>query len=329
MSAPQGATGSGPGLPGPGGFGSPGATNPLTGQSLPGGRNGQRPIIVCINNDPAARPQLGLSQADVMYEYLMEGYGITRFSAIFYGEDVGQIGPVRSARLINYYMGALYDAGLVCSGASDQVRYILKHEAPFPYLDIDLDDPANNRYSASVGTDYRTRLRTNTNGAYRWLSDWGMATAPSIRGFTFGEVSGSGAPATQIDIPYPRGTGSQVSYQYDTGSGRYLRQLGGNAHFDGNTSSQLALDNVIVQYVTHEATNIVEDSLGSTSIRLNLFGSGQALVFRNGLAFIGTWRSDSRGDLPRFYDANGQEISLKPGKSWISIVPSTYTISYR
>ena len=31
-----------------------------------------------------ARPQLGTGQADVVYEYLMEGYGITRFSAIFY-----------------------------------------------------------------------------------------------------------------------------------------------------------------------------------------------------------------------------------------------------
>ncbi|MCB0063838.1 MAG: SH3 domain-containing protein, partial [Caldilineaceae bacterium] len=85
------AVGTGPGLPGPGGFGSPGATNPLTGQGLAGGRNGQRPVIVCINNDPAARPQWGLSQADIGYEYLMEGYGITRFSALFYGENVGQI----------------------------------------------------------------------------------------------------------------------------------------------------------------------------------------------------------------------------------------------
>ena len=76
----------------------------------------------------------------------MEGYGITRFSAIFYGTEAAQIGPVRSARLINYYMGALYDAGLICSGASDRVRYSLKHDAPFPYMDIDLDDPSNARY---------------------------------------------------------------------------------------------------------------------------------------------------------------------------------------
>jgi hypothetical protein len=318
--------GSGAGLPGAGGFGAPGG-NPLTGQG--GGRPGQRPIIVCVNNDYAARPQPGLSQADIVYEYLMEGYGITRFSALFYGEESAQIGPVRSARLINYYMGALYDAGLACSGASDQVRYSLKHEAPFPYMDVDLDDPSNTRYSVSIGSDYRTRLRTSTGGLRRWLADWGVEKAPNLRSFTFGGAPGGGAPASNITIPYPAGTGSQVAYRYDGGSGRYLRSMGGAAHTDGNTGGQLAVENVIVQVVTHEATNIVEDSLGSTSIRLNLFGSGSAILFRDGQAFAGSWRSDSRGDLPRFFDQNGNEVPLKPGKSWISVVPPSYTVSYQ
>lgn len=319
--------GAGAGLPGVGGFGAVSGTNPFTG--LGGGRSGQRPLIVCINNDYAARPQLGLGQADLLYEYLMEGYGITRFSALFYGEESSQIGPVRSARLINYYMGALYDAGLACSGASDAVRYLLKHEAPFPYMDVDLDDPSNSRYSVSIGSDYRTRLRTSTSGLRQWLADWGVEKSPNLRGFTFGGALGGGVPANGITIPYPAGTGCQVEYRYDGGSGRYLRLMGGGAHTDGNTGAQVAVENVIVQVVPHEATDIVEDSLGSTSIRLNLFGSGQALVFRDGQAYAGTWRSDSRGDLPRFFDQNGAEVSLKPGKSWISIVPTTYTVSYQ
>lgn len=315
-----------PGLPGAGGFGAPGGTNPLTGLGLPAGRSGQRPIIVCINNDFAARPQFGTSQADVMYEYLMEGYSITRFSGVFYGDDVGQIGPVRSARLINYYMGALYNAGLACSGASDGVRFILKHQSPFPYMDVDLDDPSNTRYSSSIGSDYRTRLRTDTGRLRRWLADWGVETPASLRGFTFWGLAGGGRPATNINIPYPGG--SRSSYQYDGGSGRYLRFLGGAAHVDGNTDTQLGVENVIIQYVPHETTDIVEDSLGSLSIQLNLFGSGRAIVFRDGQAFEGTWRSDSLGDMPRFFGQGGSEVPLKPGRSWISVVPFNYTIGY-
>ncbi len=324
--APAPGSGAGVGLPAPGGFPAPGANNPLTGQPLPGGRSGQRPIIVCINNDFAARPQLGTSQADVMYEYLMEGYGITRFSGVYYGQPASQIGPVRSARLINYYMGALYDAGLVCSGASDKVRYALKHQAPFPYLDIDLDDPSNARYSDSVGSDYRTRLRTSTDRLRKWLADWGVEKPASIRGFTFGGVPDGGAPATSVNIPYPNG---QAAYRYDGGSGRYLRSMSGGSHVDGNTGAQLALDNVIVQFVPHQATDIVEDSLGSTSIRLDLFGSGRAIVFRDGQAFDGTWRSESRGDTPRFYDASGAEVPLKPGRSFISVVPVDYGVTFQ
>lgn len=315
------------GLPGPGGFGAPGATNPLTGLPLPDGRAGQRPLIVCINNDFAARPQFGTANADIMYEYLMEGYGITRFSGVYYGEESGQIGPMRSARLINYYMGSLYDAGLACSGASDQVRYMLKHQAPFPYLDIDLDDPSNTRYSTNVGTDYRTRLRTSTGQLRTWLADWGVEKPASIRGFTFGERPGGGATATSITVPYP--SSSRSVYRYDPASGRYLRAMGGGAHVDGNTGAQIAVDNVVVQYVPHETTDIVEDSLGSLSIRLNLFGSGRALVFRDGQAFEGTWRSESQGDMPRFFTADGAEIALKPGKTWISIVPLSYSIAYQ
>jgi len=317
----------GAGLPGPGNFSAPSGVNPLTGQPLAGDRAGQRPLIVCVNNDYAARPQFGLGQADVVYEYLMEGWGITRFSAIFYGQASSQIGPVRSARLINYTMGAVYDAGLACSGASDAVRYALKHQAPFPYMDIDLDDASNTRYSVSIGTDYRTRLRTGTDKLRRWLADWGVERPAAIRGFTFGGAPSGGQPAATISIPYPRG--SQSAYGYDAGSGRYLRSLAGAAHVDGNTGAQIAVENVIVQMVTHQATDIVEDSLGSTSIRLDLFGSGRAIVFRDGMAFEGTWRSESRGDTPRFYDATGAEIPLKPGQSWISVVPPDYAIAYQ
>ena len=317
------------GLPGPGGFPAPGGTNPLTGLPLSGENQNRRPAIVCINNDFAARPQYGLAQADVAYDYLMEGFSITRFSAIFYGDDADRIGPVRSARLINYYLGALYDAGLLCSGASDKVRWILKNDAPFPYLDIDLDDPNNSRYSSSLGSDYRTRLQTSTAGLRAFLANTGTQRAPSLRGFTFGDLPGGGAPASQINIPFPSVTGSQVAYTYDVGSGRFLRFLGGIAHVDGATGAQLGFDNVVVQYVPHQVTDIVEDSLGSKSIRLNLFGSGRAIVFRNGLAFEGTWRSDSRGDTPRFFANDGTEIPLKPGKTWISVVPLNYTIAYQ
>ncbi|UZM99122.1 DUF3048 domain-containing protein [Lysinibacillus sp. MHQ-1] len=50
---------------------------PLTGEAVQEEIT-QRPIVVTINNHPAARPQSGLAAADIIYEMLAEG-NVTRF----------------------------------------------------------------------------------------------------------------------------------------------------------------------------------------------------------------------------------------------------------
>src|SRR3981189_3409502 len=56
------------------------------------------PAMVQIENSILARPQAGLQQADLVYEYLAEG-GITRMTVIYFKPSGSQrIEPVRSAR---------------------------------------------------------------------------------------------------------------------------------------------------------------------------------------------------------------------------------------
>ena len=79
------------------------------------------PAAVKISNSPIARPQSGLSKADVVIEHLAEG-DITRFTAIFHSQDAERIGSVRSARLIDLEIPVLFDAFLVYSGANGEVN---------------------------------------------------------------------------------------------------------------------------------------------------------------------------------------------------------------
>ena len=224
-----------------------------------------------------------------MYEFLMEGFSLTRFSAVFYGSESAEIGPVRSARLINYFLGALYDAAVFCSGASDDIRYLLRDRNQlFPYFDNDLDDPESTRYSRSEGNDYRTRLRTSSAMTRQWLTDQFAEAAPSIQGFTFGGPADGGTPANLIQIPYPSVTASQVFYRYDAGSGRYLRLMGALPHQDGNNGQQVGVENVIIQFIEHEPVRIQEDVYGSLSLYIRPFGTGRAIIFRDGLAFEGS-----------------------------------------
>jgi len=76
--------------------------NPLTGAPVsdPALLN-RRPMAIKVANYPRyIRPQSGLSLADSIYEYYIEG-GLTRFIGIFYGNNSEWVGPVRSGRFFD------------------------------------------------------------------------------------------------------------------------------------------------------------------------------------------------------------------------------------
>ena len=80
----------------------------------------RRPLAIKVANFPrrVRAAQTGLSQADNVWEHYAEG-GTTRFTAIFLSQGPDRIGNVRSARLIDTYLGQAYQAMLVASGSSD------------------------------------------------------------------------------------------------------------------------------------------------------------------------------------------------------------------
>src|SRR5699024_7767282 len=73
---------------------------------------------VMVSNSNGARPQTGLSQADIVFEMLAEG-NVTRFMAIYQSEEPEIVGPVRSAREYFFTLADNYDALYIYSGAAD------------------------------------------------------------------------------------------------------------------------------------------------------------------------------------------------------------------
>jgi hypothetical protein len=278
------------------------------------------PAAVKISNSPIARPQSGLSKADVVIEHLAEG-DITRFTAIFHSQDAERIGSVRSARLIDLELSVLFDAFLVYSGASGEVnRLIEASDFADRTLSDERKDPGFYRLDVP-GRTYEHTLFTDSELLQQYAEDQGWATPPRYRGWQWSEQPPRLAErARTITIPYSAEY-SDVTYDYDAAAGAYRRSILGEPHVDDLTGEQLAADNVAVLYVNHAPTLIVEDALGNKSVEIQLWGQGRMQLFRDGTVQEGVWLRPQREDPLLFVDQDMQPLELKPGNVWIQIVP--------
>lgn len=291
--------------------------NPLTGLEVDDPAVLQRrPLLVRIGNDPVARAvQAGLSQADVVYEDIMDGWGVTRYTAVFWSQDPEMIRPVRSARLINLELTPQFDGALAHSGASDRIRWLIS-QASF----VDLDEFFHPEpYTYGKG-DWRTRLYTSAPALRKYLREQGLEKPVQLQGWHFDATPPQrGTSATEVFIPYPNGA---VTWRYNPDTGLYERFIDGSRDVDANNGRQIAVANVIAFYTEHRKTDIVEDSLGSTAIDIVMKGEGPIQLFRDGVTVEGTWRRNDTFELTRFYDSDGDPLPLKPGQTWIELLPT-------
>ncbi len=101
---------------------------------------GQRITSVMVNNIVAARPQRGLSKADILFEIKVEG-GITRFMPVFTDyKTIGEIGPVRSGRDQFFRLILPWQALYIHEGQSVVMQ---QYAIDFSYGNLNNNDGAN------------------------------------------------------------------------------------------------------------------------------------------------------------------------------------------
>ena len=217
-------------------------------------------------------------------------------------------------------LGPQYQGAVAHSGGSDGVRWEIS-QAPIANLD-EFYNMAPYFYRENEG--WQTRLAIDGQAARNYMVANGLEASVTQVGFPFSDAPEDGDPAPDIYIPYPQVT-SFTEWHYDSVSGKYLRWIDGAALVDSGDGQQVSAANVIVYFAEHLETDIVEDSNGMTAIRMQVNGTGPAWMFRDGLLTQGTWQSDGTRT-PFFRKADGSTYSLKPGNTWIEVVPSWFTI---
>ena len=310
-----------PGLIGPNNY--PPDINPLTGLVVddPEILN-RRPFAIKISNIARVRPQSGLNKADLVFEHYTEG-GITRFTALYWTHDSKQIGSIRSGRLIDLEIPVMYDAAFGYSGSSTPLRSMFQDSSFFERI-VSPDFAHSGFYRLSDPSKSKEFLEdtmfTDTYRLREILEERGQDTKPEYEnGMAFhAEPPLGGTPAREIEVTY---SATSAFWFYDTGLGNYSRWSDGIPHLDASTEQQLTFNNILVLSAKHVNTEIIEDSGGSPSIQIQLWGQGPVSVFRDGQRFDGIWKRQKPEDMLTFYDLQGNIIPLAPGNTFIEVIP--------
>ena len=291
----------------------------------------RRPILVQIGNSNPERPQFGLAQADLVFETIAEG-GITRFSAIYLCQDAPEIAGVRSGRLIDLQLVPMFSAVFVHVGASEQVQKLFEddkkiRDSSLDYFRLDpgfVQLPDRRRAPFDVFT--------STDALYAAAREKGIPLPgdrpPPILQFSNHPPSG-GTSASTVTLKHH--SSYWVRWKWDAANGLWSRHLTADTapdtdspHVDAATGRALTAINILIIQAPHEQTDIIEDSLNSRSVQVNLIGSGPATLFRDGQMFTGAWKRDNLTDWFALTLADGSTMTLRPGNTYVHLYPATY-----
>lgn len=321
---------------------------PLNGELLPKSYRkiweSRRPLGVMIENHLDARPQSGLSDADVIYETVAEG-GITRFLAVFYCKDAKLIGPVRSARVYYISMIAEYGdyplyahvGGANTPGPADALGLIRKLDwdgyndmnqfaIPFPYYYRDYEllpgrATEHTMYSTTQKLWEYARVKRGLTNVDKQGNEWDK----NFVKWKFKDDEPK-QEVTKISFDFwSNKPDYAVTWTYDPQTNTYKRFHTTTPHIDHNTNKQLTTKNVVVTFMNESPAN---DGYPGGHRLYKTTGSGQALVFHDGLVVKGTWSKKDMFSRLKLTDVSGHEIAFDRGQIFIEMVPQGNTIDY-
>lgn len=281
----------------------------------------KRPIVVMLDNHSGARPQAGLKDAELVIEALAEG-NITRYMAFFFEGMPESIGPIRSAR--PYFLDRSMEFGgiYVHVGGSPQALSDIKK---LGINDMDALNSSNKvffrkKHKKMPHNLYSTMSILRTEAEKRAFAQ--ESTGTEIN-YAMTDTLPSGEAAPYVKLTYRKTDGGyKVSYDYLTDVKVYRRSVNDKVHKDEIDQSEITAKNVIIQYVP---TKVVDEK---GRLDLDLVGQGSGFWLTDGVKVPIQWSKPSRAAKTVYTDAQGQELQLNPGNTWIQIIPKSMVIQW-
>ena len=275
--------------------------SPFTGEPVP---SLNRVLAVKIDNIVNARPQTGLTHADIVYVLPVEG-GLSRFMAIFSSGYPRVIGPVRSAREDDLEVLRQFGRpAFAYSGATATLLPYIHRTARI----VDLFDGIATGYfrdnSRIAPYNLYARTRQLLHQAPR------ASTARDI-GFRFGPPPAGGKVTRSASVSYPA---ASFRFTWSPAKDRWLVSVDGRQAVTTG-GKRLSPATMVIQYTNVRTSRFLE--YGKRPPYAETTGSGTALVLRDGKAWTAHWSRPKANGGTTFTTAGGRPMNFAPGQVWV------------
>jgi hypothetical protein len=253
---------------------------------------------------------------------------MTRFHAIFYGQNAEQVGPIRSARLFDEAIVNMYKSILTFGGADKRIlnqlykssfsdRLVVERTGSCPPL-CRIDPNGSNFLVANTAEVGNYAVANGISNERQDLN--GQVFDPA--------VPANGQPGAQAAFRFS--IAAYNRWDYDPATGRYLRSQdtveASTAEaealapmVDRATNQQIAADNVVVLFAPHEYAFGTHPG-NAEVVNINLIGQGRAAAFRDGQVYELVWTRPDPSGIFSLTFADGTPYAYKPGNTWVEVV---------
>ncbi len=257
-----------------------------------------------VDNTSSADPQLGLNEADMIVEELVEG-GLTRLAAFYYSAIPPQVGPVRSMRASDIGITEPANAFIVASGAAPKTMMLLNQAG----VDRVTEGAVGFYRSSARPSPYNLMMKLPVL-AKHVDRPWKPPAAPYLP---------FGGPAFHGTVPVTAITATLSGAHTDSW------RLEGKTWVRTNSYAQTGHDfkatNVLILRVRVGDAGYV-DPAGNPVPETFFYGTGDATLVHGDKAVNGTWHKVGTHGAVQLHASNGKPLSVPPGHTFIELVPA-------
>ena len=277
-----------------------------------------RPIAVMIDNHSGAWPQANLDKAYMVYEIIVEG-GETRLMALFKGQNLDKIGPVRSSR--HYFLDYALenDAIYVHHGWSPQAQSDI---TTLGVNNINGIQESSSNFWRVKDKSAPHNLFTSTESILKIAERKGYSKTSnkkSVLNYVANEVQLPATAVSATSVTIPHSNLQTVKYEYDEQTKTYKRYARNKLQTDYITGEPVTTKNIIITMCDNYT---LEDKENKGRQGLKNIGTFKGYYITDGKAIEIQCTKNARDEQTVYKDLNGKEIEVNDGNTFVNICPT-------